>query len=93
MEYLKITIKAFLIMLLITVPWQLYEKIMYGEVKPDTFDSLVALVLTGVILFCIEQQKEKRQVYADTITTLRKARKAIEQKDEQIRQLKEELNK
>lgn len=34
---------------LITIPWQLYEIFVYGETKPSTVDSVIAIVLAYVL--------------------------------------------
>jgi hypothetical protein len=45
-KIIKYVIIYILLSVILTVGWQQYEIWKYGEIKADSFDSLVALILT-----------------------------------------------
>lgn len=53
----KIFIEGFIVMVVITIIWKAYEYIFLEEIKPDIFDTIVALFLTFTIINIRRQAK------------------------------------
>lgn len=62
MYKLRAFLAAILSWLLISDFWQILEKSMYGEVKPDEADSVISLIILALFYFLYTNVMEKREL-------------------------------
>ena len=62
MYKLRAFLAAIISWLLISDFWQILEKSMYGEVKPDEADSVISLIILALFYFLYRNFMEKREL-------------------------------
>ena len=62
MYKLRAFLAAIISWLLISDFWQILEKSMYGEVKPDEADSVISLIILSLFYFLYTNIMEKREL-------------------------------